>query len=110
MLEVSAKIPEPPEGWGFDGYRRAVRGEMSFDGKAWFIWEHLDKTENLYFTAVRKKQWRTATAGDIGKPCRFMLDGEWYSGELLYLRSNGGYIVLARYEHPFLTQNCEVQE
>jgi hypothetical protein len=34
-MKVEIEIPDPPEGWVYEGYRQGLPGELTFRGAAW---------------------------------------------------------------------------
>ena len=61
-MNVEIEIPEPPEGWVFDGYRCASTGEKIFDGRKWEEnCRASGVTARRYPVAVKAKpKWRPA--------------------------------------------------
>ena len=61
-MKVEIEIPEPPEGWVFDGYRCASTGEKIFDGRKWEEnCRASGVTARRYPVAVKAKpKWRPA--------------------------------------------------
>ena len=55
MVKIEIEIPDPPEGWVFDGYRKAVAGEMVlFDNRQWSKCQ-CSETYYSYLVAVKAK-------------------------------------------------------
>jgi hypothetical protein len=52
-MKVEIEIPDPPEGWVYDGFRMAKQGELYYrDGKWW--WACTRRTKTLYPVAVKQ--------------------------------------------------------
>ena len=58
MVKVEIEIPDPPEGWVFDGYRKVGAGEMAlFDNRQWSKCQY-SGTDYSYLVCVKAKpQW-----------------------------------------------------
>ena len=55
MVKVEIEIPDPPEGWVFDGHRKVVAGEMAlFDNRQWSKCQY-SETYYSYLVAVKAK-------------------------------------------------------
>ena len=58
-MKVEIEIPEPPEGWVFDGYRYGTRGEKILIGNEWEPVSASGLTVDRYPVAVKAKpKWR----------------------------------------------------
>jgi hypothetical protein len=59
VVKVEIEIPDPPEGWVYAGYRRAMPGEMTYPDTTSDSWEQCDEhTVYPYPVAVKAKlQW-----------------------------------------------------
>jgi hypothetical protein len=53
MMKVEIEIPDPPEGFVYDGYRKALKNEYWFDCGFWSMCETC--TEYMYHVAVKAK-------------------------------------------------------
>jgi hypothetical protein len=54
-MKVEIEIPDPPEGWVFDGHRKVVAGEMAlFDNRQWSKCQY-GGTDYSYLVAVKAK-------------------------------------------------------
>ena len=54
-MKVEIQIPDPPEGWVVDGYRKVVAGEMAlFDNREWSKCQY-SGTDYSYLVAVKAK-------------------------------------------------------
>jgi hypothetical protein len=52
-IKIEIEIPDPPEGWVFDGYREVAGGEMAlFDDGMWYNYAH-SGTVHKYLIAVK---------------------------------------------------------
>lgn len=73
-MKVEIEIPEPPEGWVFDGYRCASTGEKIFDGRKWEEnCRASGVTARRYPVAVKAKpKWRPAILDHLAP-------GQWLS-------------------------------
>ena len=52
-MKVEIEIPDPPEGWVFDGFRQAEPGERRWDGGCWS--EGTFRTVGHYLVCVKAK-------------------------------------------------------
>jgi hypothetical protein len=52
-MKVEIEIPDPPEGWVFDGFRRANKGERWWDGGCWHDCNY--STSGHYLVCVKAK-------------------------------------------------------
>ena len=52
-MKVEIEIPDPPEGWVFDGFRQAEPGERRWDGGGWM--ECTFRTVGHYLVCVKAK-------------------------------------------------------
>lgn len=50
-IEIAIRIPSPPEGWVYDGYRVCTKGERWFTGDSWV--EYFVSTAYPYPIAVK---------------------------------------------------------
>jgi hypothetical protein len=53
VVKVEIEIPDPPEGWVFDGYRQGMPGELTLRGCVWMRCEVVTVLE--YPMAVKAK-------------------------------------------------------
>jgi hypothetical protein len=53
VVKVEIEIPDPPEGWVFDGYRQCMPGELTLRGCVWMRCEVVTVLE--YPVAVKAK-------------------------------------------------------
>jgi hypothetical protein len=53
VVKVEIEIPDPPEGWVFDGYRQGMPGELTLRGSVWMQCEVVTVLE--YPMAVKAK-------------------------------------------------------
>ena len=97
---VTYKIPTPPDGWVYDSVRQAsAEGELYYNGiqwVKWVRWGHKLKTDGTYPVAVRKQQWRPATAADIGRTdANFYAPGRpSYKGKLIHVSEDNFVAIL----------------
>jgi hypothetical protein len=84
-MKVEIVIPDLPEGWEFDGFRPAEKGERWWDGGYWLDCSR--STTGYYLVAVKAKpRWRPATAADEGKQARVKdVDGTCAACKLLHV-------------------------
>jgi hypothetical protein len=55
VVKIEIEIPDPPEGWVVDGYRKVVAGEMAlFDNRQWSKCQY-SGTDYSYLVAVKAK-------------------------------------------------------
>ena len=55
-IKIEIEIPDPPEGWVYAGYRRAMPGEMTYPDTTSDSWEQCDEhTVYPYPVAVKAK-------------------------------------------------------
>jgi hypothetical protein len=82
-IEVTIKIPAPPDGWVFDGYRLAKSNDLVFVDECWQHWG-LYNSRQRYPIAVKVKQYREPVLpADWGKECEFSNNGMiWDPGQL----------------------------
>ena len=52
-MKIEIEIPDPPEGWVFDGYRQGMPGELTLRGSVWLRCEVVTVLE--YPMAVKAK-------------------------------------------------------
>lgn len=100
-MKVEIVIPDPPEGWVYAGYRKAVSGELICANGANGCWEKCEEpTVFTYPVAVKEPQWRPATAADEGKQARFKESKDCWKGcKLLHVDIHDtslSYLVLPR--------------
>ena len=99
MVKVEIEIPDPPEGWVFDGYRQGLPGELTLRGSVWMRCEVVTvleypmavKAKPLWepspeLVAVLRQGWVTRNKGGY---CRHHIDEPkrnsnwgWYSVEM----------------------------
>jgi len=84
-IEVTIKIPNPPEGWVFDGFRFVFCGEKYFNGVKWEPWIATVPSNGKYLVAVKAKQYREPILpADAGRDCEFSYNGkDWKTYKLL---------------------------
>jgi hypothetical protein len=80
-IEVTIKIPAPPDGWVFDGFRKAKAGEMAFCYEEWVDCVITESSER-HPIAVKAKQYREPVLpADEGRICEFCDDDKnWHQG------------------------------
>jgi len=87
-ITVTYEIPAPPEGWVYDGGRKANAGELHYMGGEWLPWDFRNDSAGINPVAVRERQWRPATAADVGRTdtmFRNDLSTDWVPGKLIYI-------------------------
>lgn len=82
-IEVTIKIPAPPEGWGYDGYRKVKPNERYWCINRWAVREPVE-TETFYCYPVAVKvppPWEPPQAlVDVLRPGWIAMEGRkcWY--------------------------------
>ena len=117
-ITVTYKIPAPPDGWVYDGGRKANTGELHYMGGEWIPWDFKNDSAGIYPVAVRKQQWRPATEADIGREDARFFDHRHHpycTGKLLHMGS-GNFVALSngksgelyKKDHASNWEYCEV--
>jgi hypothetical protein len=113
-ITVTYEIPAPPDGWVYDGGRKANTGELHYMGGEWIPWDFKSDSAGIYPVAIRKQQWRPATEADVGRTdARFRDDGTaWYNGKLIHVFRDCGanYAAIPDFNQRIVTvySFCEV--
>ena len=73
-IQVTIRIPKPPEGWVFSEVRRVYPGEFAFYSGRWATWV-LGESLEKHPVAIKAKQYREPVLpADAGKLCEFCDD------------------------------------
>jgi len=87
-ITVTYEIPAPPDGWVYDGGRKANTGELHYMGGEWIPWDFKSDSAGIYPVAIRKQQWRPATEADVGRTDARFRDyskRDWVQGKLIHV-------------------------